>query len=154
MTVRIAIANDGMAIALLHGENFEAAWDEETIQGFIASDLVLVSTRHDALMGFIIVRHLFDEAEILSLCVQKAARQNGLGSALVSAACDLIVKLGVQKLFLEVAEDNNNALTLYRRAGFSQIGTRKGYYVRRAGPPIDAIIMSISLDATKTTHTS
>jgi [ribosomal protein S18]-alanine N-acetyltransferase len=151
MIFRVAIPNDGAAMAALHASSFEAAWDEATLQDFIASDLVLVADEDGSLNGFIIVRHLFDEAEILSLCVKTTAHQRGVGSALVTTSFALLVKLGVQKLFLEVAEDNKSALALYARTGFSQIARRKAYYMRSAGSPIDALVMSITLDNGTTT---
>jgi [ribosomal protein S18]-alanine N-acetyltransferase len=154
MTIRVALSSDGASMATLHAESFEAAWDEATLQDFIVSDLVLVSDADGVLNGFIIVRHLFEEAEVLSLCVKGAARQKGLGTALVAAAFILLTNLGVQKLFLEVAEDNHSALALYRRMGFSQIARRKAYYERRTGPAIDALIMSANLDAITTTPTN
>jgi [ribosomal protein S18]-alanine N-acetyltransferase len=151
MTIRVAIPSDDAAMAILHASSFEAAWDKATLQDFIASDLVLVSEASGDLTGFIIVRHLFDEAEILTLCVKGASRQKGVGTALVGSAFALLKSLGVQKLFLEVAEDNEGALALYRRLGFSQIARRKAYYVRTRQPAIDALVMSITLEASTTT---
>jgi [ribosomal protein S18]-alanine N-acetyltransferase len=69
-------------MAALHSASFAAAWDEATLQDFIASDLVLVSCAADVLNGFVIARHLFEEAEIISLCVKPIARQRGVGGAL------------------------------------------------------------------------
>ena len=134
-------------LAALHSDCFDLAWSDATLQEFISTDFVLVSEDRapSALMGFIIVRHLFDEAEIISLGVAKAARQLGLAASLLGTACTMLRKRGVQKLFLEVAKDNKAALALYLRAGFSQIAVRKGYYERNNGPPIDALVMSAML---------
>jgi ribosomal-protein-alanine N-acetyltransferase len=143
LTIRVAQSGDSSTIAALHSLCFETPWPHETIIDFIANDLVLVSG--DDVDGFIIVRHIVDEAEILSLAVTETLRQSGLGSSLVMAACEQLHQMGVRRLFLEVAADNHPARRLYERAGFRQIGLRKAYYKRAIGPNGDAIIMAVDL---------
>jgi [ribosomal protein S18]-alanine N-acetyltransferase len=143
LTIRLATTDDSSAIAALHSRCFETPWPHETIIDFVANDLVLVSG--DDVHGFIIVRHIMDEAEILSLAVTSDQRQSGLGSRLVMAARERLHQMGIKRLFLEVAEDNHAARSLYERAGFRQIGLRKAYYKRATGPYCDAIIMAVDL---------
>jgi ribosomal-protein-alanine N-acetyltransferase len=44
-------------------------------------------------------------------------------------------------MFLEVAEDNAPALTLYERFGFVKVGERAGYYRRADGTRATALVM-------------
>jgi ribosomal protein S18 acetylase RimI-like enzyme len=53
------------------------------------------------------------------LFVAGAARRAGLGRALVSAAFDRARARGCRRIDLDVNEDNENALALYREMGFS-----------------------------------
>lgn len=68
----------------------------------------------------------------------------GIGRALLAwceqAACDG----GAQRMLLEVREDNDRARSFYRRAGYQEIGRRRGYY-RIRGRSIDAIVMERAL---------
>jgi ribosomal-protein-alanine N-acetyltransferase len=50
-----------------------------------------------------------------------------------------------KRIFLEVAEDNEAALALYRKLGFQEVGRRKRYYARRDGEPADALTMALTL---------
>jgi ribosomal-protein-alanine N-acetyltransferase len=47
-------------------------------------------------------------------------------------------------MFLEVRPSNAKALALYRRAGFQQVGRRRGYYPGENGRE-DALIMRLPL---------
>jgi ribosomal protein S18 acetylase RimI-like enzyme len=53
------------------------------------------------------------------LYVQPEARCNGLGEALVRAAIDSARARGCRRIELDVNEDNEAALALYRRLGFT-----------------------------------
>ena len=54
------------------------------------------------------------------------------------------VNTKLYRLFLEVRASNLAALTLYRRAGFEQVGVRRGYY-RDAQGSEDALVMACEL---------
>jgi ribosomal-protein-alanine N-acetyltransferase len=84
------------------------------------------------------------EAELLTIAVDPAHRRQGLGRTLVEAFLAEARQRGAETAFLEVAEDNTAARTLYTAAGFTQTGRRKGYY-RGAGRVVDAILMGRTL---------
>jgi [ribosomal protein S18]-alanine N-acetyltransferase len=48
-------------------------------------------------------------------------------------------------MFLEVDQDNAQALALYDRLGFVRVGERTGYYRRRDGQPATAVVMRKAL---------
>lgn len=146
MISRDALPSDSVALASVHRNCFEIAWREEEFLDFIKENIVMVVGQ--PITGFIIARHILDEAEIISLAVSPCARNMGIGTALLAEACDQLSQLGVRRIFLEVAQDNHSALTLYHRAGFSHVNLRKAYYRRSVGPAVDAVIMSRNLDIT------
>jgi ribosomal-protein-alanine N-acetyltransferase len=74
------------------------------------------------------------EAEILTLAVAPPSRRQGIARALVAAVVAAVPDIPV---FLEVAADNGPAQCLYREAGFTACGQRRGYY----GPGRDAIVL-------------
>jgi ribosomal protein S18 acetylase RimI-like enzyme len=63
---------------------------------------------------------------------------------LLTAAIELSIARKLQKIILEVAEDNAIAQQLYRRADFREIGRRQGYY-QRGVRQIDALVMEKQL---------
>jgi ribosomal-protein-alanine N-acetyltransferase len=96
-------------------------------------------------VGFILVRDLGDEVEILSLGVLPAARRQGIGRALLAA---LLVEAGrrrVGSVVLEVAAGNGAARRLYAACGFTQVGRRPRYY-RSGGDVEDALILRRSIN--------
>jgi len=79
-----------------------------------------------------------DEGEILNLAVDAAARRRGLGRLLVDAMVEHLRLGGAEQVFLEVRRSNIAAIGLYRAAGFSVLGERRGYYTH---PREDALTM-------------
>lgn len=94
--------------------------------------------------GFALGRTMADEAELITIAVAPEARRLGRGRALLAAFEGEARVRGASTAFLEVAADNIPALALYRAAGWSETGRRKGYYAR-AGGAVDAITMAKTL---------
>lgn len=64
----------------------------------------------------------------------------GIGRALLAWCEERAREEGAEGLFLEVRRDNTRARELYERAGFAEIGVRRGYYRTPAGS-VDAFVM-------------
>lgn len=144
MRLREAKVHDIAALAKLHGEAFDIAWGPKVLEEFVGTDIVLVAG--DPIHGFIIVRQVLNEAEIITLAVASTARHDGIGTMLLTAGCAKAAELGVIRIILEVGVDNFAARGLYQKAGFREVGTRKGYYTHQDGTQIDALIMSHTLN--------
>jgi ribosomal-protein-alanine N-acetyltransferase len=95
--------------------------------------------------GFILCRAIAGEAEVLTLAVKPAARNAGLGRALLESAMGAARSTGAEAMFLEVAADNPAAIKLYTNAGFTRIGARPGYYARPGGAA-DALVLRRDLN--------
>jgi [ribosomal protein S18]-alanine N-acetyltransferase len=78
-----------------------------------------------------------DEAEVLNIAVDPAWRRRGAGSALLTA----LSKEAKGTIFLEVAEPNLPAITLYKKHGWVEAGVRPGYYNQGT---ITAVVMKKS----------
>ena len=96
-------------------------------------------------IGFALARVIADEAEILSFGVLPVARRAGVGSGLLDALLNKLRARGAALVSLEVADGNNPALHMYRRAGFAPVGRRPNYY-RFPNGARDAIVMSFRFD--------
>ena len=84
------------------------------------------------------------------LSVEGLGKYKRLGTTIDDAlgeAFDKTAKiLGIEEVFLEVAEDNKPARNLYHYIGFIPIGRRKGYYKRSVGSNVDALTLKLRLD--------
>ncbi|MDJ0946223.1 MAG: GNAT family N-acetyltransferase [Kiloniellales bacterium] len=148
--LREAGAFDLELLAGLHRAAFDAQadaeiWDAEALAELLAMPgaLALIAEAGEAPLGFVLGRVAAEEAELLTLGVRPAARGLGVGRALVDAMVFRSAALGARKVFLEVAEDNTAARTLYLSAGFREVGRRPGYY-RRANRTLDAVTMQLT----------
>ena len=129
-------------LAELHAAAFAAPWDASAFETLLGQTGVFAIEEPD---GFILLRAVADEAEILTLAVRPSAHRQGLGARLVSDGVTEALARGAARLFLEVADDNLAALALYARAGFAEAGRRPGYYTRPGGGRQDALILALNL---------
>lgn len=84
------------------------------------------------------------QADVLTLGVARARWGEGIGSLLLEALLAEAARRGCPEVFLEVRVDNDRALRLYERRGFTRIGLRRGYY-QPSGT--DAVVMRLQLGA-------
>ncbi len=124
------------AVLAVERESFpEDAWTRGMFQRelqipFATSIVVRDTQANDAIVGYVCWRRLGDEIEILNLAVGRAARRCGLGRTLVALVIDDAKKNGVAKIHLEVRDDNEAAIFLYRGCEFFPAGLRRHYYGR------------------------
>jgi ribosomal-protein-alanine N-acetyltransferase len=137
--IRAVTPTDLPVLARLHALSFPEAWGEAALAGLIgapgAAGLIAEPN-----LGFVLIRTVADEAEVLTICVANAERQSGIGAALLQAAAARAAEAGAKTMFLEVVTDNEAAKALYDRCGFYAVGTRKAYYQGK-----DALVMRASL---------
>jgi [ribosomal protein S18]-alanine N-acetyltransferase len=119
-------------IAALHSHSFQRGWSEEEVHALLSDPAVLAhaASLKGRFAGFILSRKAADEAEILSVAVDRTRRRCGLGHGLLNLHLRRLAGAGIRAVFLEVDEGNEPALRLYRRAGFRQVGRRPHYYPR------------------------
>ena len=131
------------AVAALHARCFDEPWRPELI-GRIAQapgGLGLLWRSEGEPLGFVLGRSNGARSEVLSLGVAPAARNRGIARALMNSAIESVSRRGLRTLYLEVAEDNDAALGLYRALGFAQVGRRPGYYARAEARTVDALTL-------------
>ena len=136
--------------AAIHADCFNIGWTESEFESFCLAASVhadcVTAGASGKLCGFAISRAVLDEAELLTIAVGKSQQGQGVGWLLLDNHLAGLNRAGVKSVFLEVADDNFAALKLYRRAGFTEIGVRKGYYPRRDGSRVSAVTMKLAFD--------
>ena len=98
------------------------------------------------LQGFLLLRVIEDEAEILSIGVKKRVQRNGIGEYLIEQAKRFSTLHQLKSILLEVAETNRNAVGFYKKQGFLKIGIRNNYYVFSGKNKKNAIIMHLPIE--------
>lgn len=68
------------------------------------------------------------ESDLMTIAVREPWRRRGLASRLLDALLGEAERSGAEVCFLEVRASDAGAQELYRRAGFTNVGIRRGYY--------------------------
>ena len=135
-------------LAALHGECFDTAWDAMAFAKLMVMPgafALIASTSAGEPVGFVMARRASDEAEILTVGVRPPERRRSLATRLIRDAAARLASSGARRLFIEVAQGNAAALSLYAKLGFSQVGVRKDYYAEAEGHGRHAVTMALAL---------
>ena len=115
-------------------------WSERQFVESYDNVYVLLSGNKE-IVGFTVILENPPDAEIHNLFICNELRGRGLGKILFKQAIQML-SAEVENLYLEVSEDNNIAIALYKSLGFEEIGARKNYY-RKGSTASNAIIMHL-----------
>ena len=132
---------DAQKLAALHGRAFDQPWSAGSFADLLDGRGVSAWGHND---GFILLRRVLEETEILTLAIAPEQRRKGHAAALLAHAC-IEARRGLAAqdkavLHLEVRESNAPAIALYRHFGFVETGQRANYYQGET-----ALLMQISV---------
>jgi ribosomal-protein-alanine N-acetyltransferase len=101
----------------------------------------------NVLWAYCILYPAVDELHLLNITVTPKLRKLGLGSRLMSAIEGVASQQKIPRIILEVRPSNLNAVNLYQKLGYEEIGVRKGYYPadQSTGVREDAIVLAKSI---------
>ena len=149
MLIREMTLEDIPQAAAIEKQCFSQPWSEKSFQDSLAREdtLFLVceeqnSGNHSRITGYIGMYISFEEADITNVAVSPSHRQKGCGNALVASAIQKAKEKQIERIFLEVRISNVPAISLYKKMGFENLGTRKDFYDY---PKEDAYIMSCEI---------
>ena len=80
------------------------------------------------MIGICVLEFVLDEAHINYFVVNEKYRKRGFGSYFMSYLIKKCKKLNINRLILEVSQNNLIAENFYNRFNFYTVGTRKKYY--------------------------
>jgi ribosomal-protein-alanine N-acetyltransferase len=133
MTVRPATPEDVADIAAseltnLGDDAWSAALVEQGVAGSVPTVRYLVVEVEHAVVGHAVASLVGDVGELQRIAVDPTHRRHGLASALLAGVVDAAAQHGVERLLLEVREDNDGAIAFYAAHGFVEIDRRPRYY--------------------------
>lgn len=117
------------------------AWNRELFLDEIAripnTRWYQVMAEDDQIVGYIGMAVAGTTADLQTIGISPTKQRTGLGSKLLALALTEAKNRGVEQIFLEVAVENEPAISLYKEFGFTQISLRPNYY----GPGKNAYVM-------------
>ena len=142
--IRQLAAEDAAAAAALEQCCFSDFWKQEELEEMLGNPLYLgfAAWEQDRLIGYCLLRIVAGEGELMRIGVRADSRGCGMGRKLMEAMENAARKKQAESIYLEVREGNHAARNLYKSRGFSEIGTRKGYYT---APSEAAVLMELKL---------
>lgn len=124
------------------GTSYGEAWTRSQCAGILPMNGVLLRLARGRAtgqaVGFSLTRSVADETELLLIAVDPAHQRRGIGRLLLDDFVEQARAQGTQRAHLEV-RDGNQAMTMYRDAGFAQVGRRRKYYHAPDGTAFDAL---------------
>jgi ribosomal-protein-alanine N-acetyltransferase len=100
-------------------------WSESEYKNLLAKDTIRFFYVEK---GFLVGRLIGPDAEILNVIVHPKYRRLGKARYLIGKFETEAKDVGSSRCFLEVAESNIPANTLYHDLGYLKVGQRKNYY--------------------------
>lgn len=131
MEFRLANNNDIENIAKLENECFKNPWTNEQYSYEIKENefsKTIVIENDNNIIGYLNYWIIFDQATINKICVDKNYRNQGLASKLLNLAMEDIKNNQCIIVTLEVRISNVNAISLYKKYGFSTALKKDHYY--------------------------
>lgn len=124
-------------------QSFSIPWSLNSFKNELLNphSILRVAEFSGEIVGYIVLRKILDEAELLSIAVKPELRRKGIATELIKNVLNEL-KDSVKTCFLEVRVSNKKAISFYEKIGFKKVGLRKKYYLL---PEEDAIIMKLDL---------
>ena len=126
--------------SILHETSFEKPWSEKEFQDLLSLPTTKGWMDENSLL---MISHVLDEIEILTILTHPQARGQGKAKALLSHLIQYAKENNVAQIFLEVNIENKPAISLYETMGFIKTGVRKNYYKMKDGSYKDALLYRI-----------
>lgn len=144
--VRELKVEDSAAVAEMEQQIFSDPWSEKSVMETVQQEqsVCFAAEKAGHILGYLLVYHAADEAEIARIAVQKEARRQGAAGKLMQALEHYCEEHKMEKLLLDVRESNEAARSFYTKNGFVEDGIRQGFYTN---PSEDAVLMSRQLGA-------
>ena len=128
-------------VARLEQVCFTQPWSYKSLEEELENDTahLFVALCDDKVAGYISVYVVLESCYVNNIAVFPEYRRQGVGTALLKMAMLTADAMGTDFISLEVRKSNAEAISLYEKLGFEEMGLRKNFYRH---PTEDALIMT------------
>jgi ribosomal protein S18 acetylase RimI-like enzyme len=146
MNIRIAKHHDIDAIYSIEKQCFdERAYSREDMAALLSSGWVMNMLCEEAghPIGYCTVAYDKQErfANLASIAVLEGHRGKGCGTSLLKNMEQIMAKLGIRTMQLQVWASQADTHRFYQKNGYAETGTIKNYYPKTYGSNRDALVM-------------
>ena len=123
-------------------QSFSTPWPANAFREELTSNRMaryIVARLDGEIAGYAGLWVVVDEGHITTFGVHPERRRRGVGKRMLLHLAELTVRLGGERMTLEVRASNAAAQALYAQFGFLPAGVRRGYYTDDGE---DAIVMT------------
>ena len=119
---------------------FSDPWSENSVSSELNNPLSLwlVAVDGERVAGYVGSQSVMGESDMMNIAVHPDYRKQGIGTGLILELIRELSLRGSHSLMLEVRTSNEQAISVYSKLGFSEIGRRRNYY---RNPKEDALIL-------------
>ncbi len=125
----------------LNYDKFPNIWEFNVLAEDYNNSKYYIIKQNEEIYGFVGIRILFEEMEIMNVVTRCDKRKEGFASNLFSYIIRYAHQNKIEKINLEVNENNIQAIKLYKSFGFEEVGRRSKYYNGQ-----DAILMTCYIE--------
>lgn len=109
-------------------DKFPNLWKYKVLEEDYQNSKYFIIKQNEEIYGFIGIRIVFEELEIINIVTRVDKRNQGIASRLLSYVLQYATLNNLEKINLEVNENNILARNLYKSFGFQEVGKRERYY--------------------------
>ncbi|MGA0187157.1 MAG: ribosomal protein S18-alanine N-acetyltransferase [Burkholderiaceae bacterium] len=138
--------NDIASIMVIEKQAYSHPWTSGNFEDSLAAGYEgLKLVEQGAMVGYLVWMPVVQEAHLLNFTIAPARQRRGLGQWMLDQLMRTLTQQGFERLLLEVRPSNRSAVRLYQRNGFTEVGTRRGYYPAESGRREDAVVFARAL---------
>ncbi len=132
-------------VLTIETECFPHPWSRRAFLWELDSKIALpvVAIMNHEVVGYLVVWVVGDEMHLGNIAVGKRYRGRGIGRGLMKWLIEEAARRKMARVTLEVRASNADAISLYKRYGFTEIAVREGYYPEGE----DAYLMALEVES-------
>jgi ribosomal-protein-alanine N-acetyltransferase len=129
--IRLASLSDLPAICAIENDSFPEPYSASLLERLLkdcSESFFVAAGDAEELVGYCVSSLSGKSAHMISIAVNSSFRSKGIATALLQRSIVYLMAHGVDEFWLEVNLKNVEAVTLYTKLGFEEVGVLKDYY--------------------------
>lgn len=101
---------------------------EQLTHSLKENNIFIVATIQNNVVGFLVAEYLVDSYNLLLVATKEEFKNRNIATKLMQKLEEIAKNKNIEKIWLEVRENNIPAINLYKKNDFSSIFLRRNYY--------------------------